>query len=586
MLQNGIPTTAMFTGGKGNVWGGLPLEHIARIEVIRGPGSALYGADAYAGVINIVTKTAADAPGTQAGARTGSFDTRDGWLLHGGKLGPVEVAAYLRVGSTDGFKRIVSADAQTRLDALFGTHASLAPGPVSTGHDSVDATLDLARRQWRWRIGYKLRDHAGAGAGPSSALAATGASRGEWVTSDLSWTEPQFASHWSLGAVASYLHFADINPRIVLFPPGATFPTGTFPDGVIGGPNRWERQFRLSAYALYSGGAGHQLRLGVGHDDLNLYKAETWKNYLLSPAGVPIPTGPQTNYSEIQPHIRPHRRFNDYLYVQDEWRFARDWALTAGLRHDRYSDFGSTTNPRLALVWDAAQDLTAKLLYGQAFRAPALAEQYAINPVANGNPDLQAETIRTLEAALQWQVAPDMQVNLNAFRYAMRNVIRTVPNPAPAPGATFQNVGQQHGQGAELELEWNPRRELRLSANHSYQRSIDESTRQDVGYAPRHHLYARADWRFAGAWSSSAQLNRVVGRKRAAGDKRPPVADYTSIDLGVRSSRGPGDWEVSASVRNLFNADVREPSLAPGTAIPNDLPMAPRSAWLQLSRAF
>jgi outer membrane receptor for ferrienterochelin and colicins len=39
-----------------------------------------------------------------------------------------------------------------------------------------------------------------------------------------------------------------------------------------------------------------------------------------------------------------------YAYGQDEWRAAQDWTLTAGLRHDHYSDFGSTTNPRLALV--------------------------------------------------------------------------------------------------------------------------------------------------------------------------------------------------------------------------------------------
>ncbi len=47
MLQNGIPMNTMYVGDKGIYWGGLPLENIARIEIIRGPGSALYGADAY-----------------------------------------------------------------------------------------------------------------------------------------------------------------------------------------------------------------------------------------------------------------------------------------------------------------------------------------------------------------------------------------------------------------------------------------------------------------------------------------------------------------------------------------------------------
>ena len=51
VLQNGVPMTTMFIGNKGNQWGGFPVDQIARIEIIRGPGSALYGADAYAGEI-------------------------------------------------------------------------------------------------------------------------------------------------------------------------------------------------------------------------------------------------------------------------------------------------------------------------------------------------------------------------------------------------------------------------------------------------------------------------------------------------------------------------------------------------------
>ena len=65
MLVNGIPVTSAFTGNRGNGWGGLPLDNIERIEVIRGPGSALYGADAFSGVINLITKTATDIDGTR-----------------------------------------------------------------------------------------------------------------------------------------------------------------------------------------------------------------------------------------------------------------------------------------------------------------------------------------------------------------------------------------------------------------------------------------------------------------------------------------------------------------------------------------
>ena len=582
VLQNGVPMTTLFTGSRGNIWGGYPLEHIARIEVIRGPGSALYGADAYSGVINIITKTASDTPGTQFGGRVGSFNTRDAWVQHGGTLGPVEVAAYLRLGRTDGFKSIISADAQSARDKTFGTSASLAPGPVNVGNDAVDANIDFSLEKWRLRGGYKLRDNLGTGAGTASALDPVGRAKSERITSDLSWTDTQFAKDWGLGFAGSYLGYKQRIPTdLQLSPPGSTFPTGTFPNGMIGHPDTSERQIRLSGFTTYSGFADHSIRLGLGHDDLNLYETATYKNYVLSAAGVPIPAGPVADYSETQPFMLPQHRRVDYVYAQDEWQFARDWALTAGVRNDRYSDFGETTNPRVALVWDATLDLTAKLLYGQAFRAPSFNEDYGINnPVLRGNPNLTPEKIKTLEAVLAWQARKDLQVNVNFFAYTMEQVIRAVANTAPGTGSTYGNTGSQTGRGAELEMVWDASRSLRLSGNYAYQSSTDDATGQDAGYTPHNHLYARADWRIAEAWLLSPQLNWVSNRERAFGDTRPKIADYQTVDLTLRNSRK--QWDFTASIRNLCDADVREPSLAPGAALSNDLPMAGRSVYVQL----
>jgi outer membrane receptor protein involved in Fe transport len=577
MLQNGVPMTTLLVGNRGIGWGGLPVENIARIEIIRGPGSALYGADAYSGVINIITKTAADTPGTEFGLRAGSFQSRDGWVQHGGKLGAVDVAGYLRLGHTDGFKEIVAADAQTALDTLFGSRASLAPGPVNTGYDAVDASLDLGHDKLRLRAGYKLRDHIGTGAGISGALDPVGKVRTERLTADVSWSDVDIAKDWRMSLTASYFHYVqDFNVPLQLFPPGAF--GGAFPDGMIGAPHTWERQLRLSAVTIYSGFANHNLRFGAGHDDLNMYRTQEFKNF----TGLPIPT-PGAEVIEFpveNSFLAPQRRTVTYVYAQDEWNLARDWTLTGGIRRDQYSDFGGTTNPRVALVWDATLDLTAKLLYGRAFRAPAFAEQRSINnPVIRGNPNLQPETIKTLEAAFAWQARADTQVNLSLFRYRMNDIIRA----EDVAGGTkmFNNVGTQRGHGMELEAIWNASRSLRLAGHHAYQRSIDETSDQDAGYAPHHHLFARADWSFSSGWLFSGQVNRVADRRRAAGDLRPDIADYTTVDLTLRTGRGKGRWDFAASVRNLFNADVREPTVAPGVAIPNDLPMAPRSVYLQ-----
>jgi len=592
ILQNGIPTTTVFTGDKGSAWIGVSVENIARIEIIRGPGSALYGADAYAGVINIITKTAADTLGTEFGSRIGSFNTQNAWIQHGGKWGTIDAAAYLNIGTTDGTQEVIQADAQTLKDKTSAVApVSLAPGPVNNGFNMIDGSLNLAYEKWHLRTNYKLRDRLETGVGVSSALDPNSYGRAESLASDLSWNDPQFAQDWSAGVTAAIQHYAFTYPtNLQLYPAGTKFGANVFPNGLIGGPNSWDRQLRLTSNATYSGFENHSLRLGLGHDHLDLYKTKTIKNNLLNAAGAPTPDltfngGMAVDYTNRQPFITPHLRKVDYVYAQDEWNFARDWALTTGVRHDSYSDFGPTTNPRLALVWDTTQDLTSKLLYGQAFRAPSFNEQYGINPVANGNPKLKPETIQTLEAAFAWQAHRDAQINLSLFRYDARDIIRLGPNTAAGVGNIYTNIGRQTGSGAELEAIWDASNSVRLSGNYSYQQSTDEATHQDAGYAPRHHLYLRHDWRFANSWLTSTQINHIADRRRAVGDTRSAVPDYTTLDITVRTPDNKAPLGFAVSVRNLFDADVREPSLysPTGTAIPNDLPMAPRSLWLQAS---
>ncbi|HJV03029.1 MAG TPA: TonB-dependent receptor [Burkholderiaceae bacterium] len=583
VMQNGVPITTIYQGNKGNLWGGYPVEHIARIEIIRGPGSALYGSDAFSGVINIITKGPAETQGTELGARAGSFHTYDGWVQHGGKAGPVDVAAYVRVGQTDGFKSIIDADAQTRNDHLFGTHASYAPGPVNVGNKAVDANLELGLDKWKARFGYKLRDDLGTGAGIASALDPVGKQKSERITTGLSWADPQFRPDWGLGASINTLQYMQQIPvDFQLLPPGTVLPSGAFPNGMLGGPDTTERQVRLAAYADYSGVEGHRMRVGAGHDDLNMYHTHETRNFTYAPNGLPIPQPTVVDFSDTNPFIFPQHRRLDYVYLQDEWNFAKDWNLTAGVRHDRYSDAGGTTNPRLALVWDATFDLTAKLLYGRAFRAPSFNESYSItNPVALGNPNLRPETNGTAEASLAWQARADAQVNATFYRYDMRDIIRTVPNAVAGTGATYANTGDQTGHGVELESSWTVNRDLRLLGNYAWQKSVDSATGRDAGYAPHHHLFGRADWQLAGAYLLSTQLNWVADRHRAAGDTRAPIADYKTVDLSLSTRHGREQWNFTATVRNLFNADVREPSLAPGVALPHDLPMAPRALSLQ-----
>lgn len=608
VLVNGLPVTSVFLGNRGTAWGGLPLKNVARIEIIRGPGSALYGADAFAGVINIITKTAEDIRGTEVGVRGGSFDSREGWVQHGSTHGALRTAFYLQAGQTDGQRRIIEQDLQSQIDgAAAAAHAaafnaaytpvSLAPGPLNLQRETLDARTDLAWNEWRWRAAYQSRE-LGSGAGLAESLDPQSRVPVERIFTDLSYQNPNFAPDWDVSAVAGFYDIREKpgKPPFVLFPPGADFREmdgnpltvdgDIFPRGVIGNAGHYERHAHASVSASYAGSSRHRLRFGGGYRLEDLYRTMETKNFRiqLNSFGVPqfrylngVDDTPQDVAGTPDIYITPHRREITYAFTQDEWSLAQDWTLTAGVRFDHYSDFGDTTNPRLALVWDAAYNVVVKTLYGRAFRAPSFAEQFNINnPVTLGNPDVGPETIDTGELALSWQPVSNMQTGLSLFHYRMQDIIRFLPG---AQGLMAQNAGEQTGRGVELEARWDATRNLRLTGNLSLQRSRDEATGQDAGLAPRQRLFVRSDWRFAPRWQCGSVVNHVADRRRQPGDARRPVDDYTTLDVSLR--RGFGHADVSLQVQNLFDSEAREPSLAPGN-LPNDLPLPGRTFYVQL----
>ena len=127
ILLNGTRITSPFQGSTASSLD-LPIAAIQRVEVVRGPGSAVYGADAFAGVINVITKKAKDIDGTQLGVRAGNWDSQSGWGQHGGQWAGWDVAASVQYQHTEGDPgRALQEDTQTQFDRIFGTPSVLCP---------------------------------------------------------------------------------------------------------------------------------------------------------------------------------------------------------------------------------------------------------------------------------------------------------------------------------------------------------------------------------------------------------------------------------------------------------------------------
>ena len=555
--------------------------------MIRGPGSAVYGADAFSGIINIITKNSDDIDGTQAGVRAGSFNTRDGWVLHGKTYGEVDVAVMLEYHETNGHKETVQSDAQTQLDAAFGTKASLAPGGVSMSRQNVDARLELGYKNWKFRSGYQGRYDVGTGTGLAQALDSVGRYSSERVNADLNYHNSDAVEDWTFDAQLAFLDMSYKPENNQILYPANTFLFGaTYPNGLIGNPSVSERHARLNLSAIYKGFENHSVRLGTGYHYANLYKVTETRNFGVDPAtGAPLSTTDLLVDLTDTPYIflPEASRNSQYLFVQDTWDISEKWQLTTGVRYDHYSDFGNTINPRLAVVWKPNSDWTAKLLYGRAFRAPAFLELYnQNNPVALGNANLDPETIETTELAFNYNVTENFNLGINVFSYELTDAVRFVSDSSG--NAQAQNSGNQEGEGFELEAEWKVSDKFRLVGNYAFQNSKGDMGEQ-VANAPKNQAYVRTDWQFISKWHLNTQINWVGERPRALGDIRPNLDDYTIVDLTVYGKLRD-DLSVKASIRNVLDSSAYEPSAGPSYQIANDLPLAGRSYYLEFSYQF
>ncbi len=590
----------------------IPVSNISRIEVVRGPGSAVHGADAFSGVINVITKDGQEVDGIQTGLRYGSFDTMEAWFMHGGSYGGWEVMASINYHTTDGDgDRIIDSDLQTVLDTslnnAFGLPpASLAPGPVQSQEENLDMRLSLVRDNWSLRFWGSFQDDSGFGVGLTPALDTYGTRDTDLLQADITYENNDLLTDTDLSARFSYQYIhSDSIGR--MFPPGALMPIGQdgnlftqpmagfalFTEGVFGQPIIDDHQPALDLTALYKGISDHMVRLGGG---VRYIKEET-DNYKNFGPGVidtdellPLPAineidGMLTHLTNDSPYIFMNNQDRTIWYgsIQDVWTLAPKWELTAGVRYDHYSDFGGTTNPRLALVWETMPQLTSKILYGTAFSAPGFAELYLVNnPSALGNPDLDPETIQTLELAFDYQPMNIFRTNFNVFYYEIEDLIELVPDEGVST-LTSQNSRDQEGYGFELEADWQITQTFQLRGNVAYQHSEDKNTSEIVADAPAWQTYLNGHWAFIEHWSLDAQWFWIGDRSRAEGDPRPDIDNYSLVNLTLRRKNIAKRWDVALLVKNLFDEDIYEST---DIRILDDYPMEGRSILGELRLYF
>ncbi len=566
------------------------LEAIDRIEVVYGPASALYGADAAAGVINLISRDVTQRRGELA----------------------------LGSGSTHRMRGAAS------LQVPLGKTRSL----LLSGHGFRDDTADLSR--------YYPTDFTAVDARTFGGTVVVPAASREAYVSPVAASSGYAKLHLLPGFDMGVYHNRERHLSSI----------GEKPSGVIYDPAAFWQQDITTLYARYKRLLGNNIesitlldgsRLEVApssafrnrytdfqmgyqymrNDRLELEQQLAWNlnDHMNLTMGIslgsyhsipktpdtPLPVNPAMavsgqlmyypNTNNSVPITLYDLRYNQYgIFVQHNWRINRHWSTTTGLRYDRDSRYGGSWNPRLSIVWRPVNSWAYKLMYGEAFRAPSTVETHEVYGSFSGaqnaagqyqsgffhlaNPYLKPEKSRTLELSAQGTSWRNIYVAASIYRAQVNNVIFAAKNTGsvqiPTNAAigfveTNQNIGDETFYGGELyvhhEHTWEGNWQSRIWASYSY---VDGSISSGAGsiaselpYVARQHvrLGFSLGW---GAWQLMSNSHFVGKSNINKADPLNPalklkVPGYSLYDLhfGWRNAFQLGDIELS--IFNVFD---------------------------------
>lgn len=552
----------------------LPLPLLSRIEMIRGPGSPLYGADAFHSVIALQTpdvvygyrpQSMTVSTGTNNDGQVAvlGHESAGAWLLSAG-------AAVTHQGDGNRFYAYTDPVSGDLAMGERDEHLRDIAGFLHVDNDDIGPG--------RWHLSfyaddYHSRDYPGIGTQLYQALGAATQSASVNFDADRD-VSGQRSSFWQAQLSHERLLPGELSlewrgyqwqsdqewqfdhrelPLTLTANDGTVLPCRTgaeqslttvsplfCPNTLFQGAA--ERRQGLSGLLRQSQRRwGTKWALGLGREWLTVRRA--WAQ-LIAPTG-------QRYLDRALPFQGADRRI-DYLllHARTDWA-AQRWALVYGVRWDDYSDVGHATSPRLGLIYQPTPAWTSKLLYSQAFRAPGAAEPYGVGiDPQRLNFNVQAETIRTLELVLQERSAWH-EAELVWFASRWHDGIVLVP--VSTAGSRYENAAENVARGVELSY----RRRLgrwQLEGNAAYVRSRNRAGGYDYGAFPRYVVnfnLGRGLWASGwNLWLNQRCLLDYTETDVLAGQVPAAAPDYYRVDARLQYERAGQRFWLEG--RNLF----------------------------------
>ena len=506
------------------------VDLIQRVEFSAGPGSAVYGANAFFGVINVITKNGEDVGGVQVSADYGSENSR---------------RARVSAGDTfeNGIDALISAsyfkrDGDDIYYAEFDDPAT--NNGIAVGldyHEAQNLLFKFKYEDWGLSIAYNERTKGIPTASygqefnthPSETVDTT-------ALATLTY-EPVISAHSQLFTSLSFGRYVYDGDYSYNYPPLTV--------------NRDEaRGDWINVEARYLTTHFNRQKITLG--------AEYQKNGKQDQANFDV--DPFFSYLDDSRNSETLG-----LYIQDEVRFTDQLILNAGIRYDNNSyDSGSENqtesivNPRLALIYSVQPETTLKLIYGTAFRNPNAYELYygtALGYLPSTN--LQPEEIETYEFNAEHFINNNLRLLAAVFSNNTTNLIGL--NSDPVTGDVFfDNLGEVQAQGAEIEAEFVSEQDLKLRASYSYVKTEDKDTGEEMPNSPNSMVKMNLSAPF---WhkkvDAGLEFQYMSERTKPAGGQ---TGGYGITNLSLSSKQVYKRLELSASVYNLFDRQYDDPA--------------------------
>ncbi len=505
ILLDGRPVReSMMNGDNAAIYRAMPISRIKRIEIIRGPGSVLYGTTAYTGVVNIISKTAEETQFSVA-ANVGSFGTTQGTIGADAKVGPVAVSAGVDYLKSDGWNYtargtdniptgIAATDAKSKYPLVPATRPDWEESYGGTLKLSVDKLtvntfyglsneMQMNRTNARWERATKPTTE-----GPMFA----GSRRG---TVDLGYNF-DLSEKWSttVNATYNYENFRDYTTKLS---------DGSNVDMDRGSANDY--LFELSSF--------YKLTESINVVAGALANNQTGKRTRVSSNSLDVDYAVRSDIAENPNPLDEIPAYDQTWYsgyLQADYRPIAALKLIVGGQVNKATNIPLDFVPRLGAIYAVTPEISAKVLYGQAFRAPSAwerskASSWAVNGnyvvIKNGTGIPESEKIGTLEAQVSYN-GKSFEVSATYFNSSESNIITLTPTAdsalrvygvvPPATKATlikamqmYVNSGTLSSHGVELEGKIYLRADLSVQGSMSYQTSTDDQGRVDYRGMPK-----------------------------------------------------------------------------------------------------